>query len=118
MEEAGVESETRAPGRTAPRAGILVTLNLVGVALLPVWFTFLGLSVMGFDSGTDNLPLWVWAVFWGNAGYPALLGVAVEGTWIAWAAGSPKWARRFALLPGAWVVFVVGFFVFAVVASA
>jgi len=111
--------EDRAPGRGSGRAALLIALNVAAVALLPIWFLFLGVSVMGFDStGTEKAPIWVWTVFWGNAVYPVLLAIGLAGTWIAWFAGSPRWARRLALVPGAWVVFMVGFFVFAVVSSA
>ncbi|CAB4882867.1 MAG: hypothetical protein F2793_07435 [Actinobacteria bacterium] len=62
------------------------------------------MSVMMFDSGTDNVPVWVWMAFYGMWLFLLACLVTVPLVWIVWALtrkreGTAGWRVLAALLP-------------------
>ena len=82
-----------APPR-GPLAPILISVIWAMVFFLAAWPAIA--TVFLFDSGTENVQLWVWFVFYGMWGFELLSMLMVPAIWIAWAATRRKsWGGTF-----------------------
>ena len=82
MEQAPTPSSVgaRAANPLVPILATVVWLLAVVVATVPVL-----MSVMIFDSGTDNVPIWTWLFFYGLWGFLGMCILTVPVVWIVWA---------------------------------
>ena len=93
------EENNPAPGPLIPIVATVIWLVLAVLAAVPVM-----MSLMMFDSGTDNMSGWVWMGFYGMWLFLAACVLTVPITWTVWAitrkrGGTAVWRVLSALLP-------------------